>query len=34
MNYWPAMSTNLQETMDPLTAMVQDLAVTGGRTAT
>ena len=29
MNYWPAMSTNLQETMDPLTAMVQDLAVTG-----
>ncbi len=33
MNYWPAMSTNLQETMDPLTAMVQDLAVTGGRTA-
>jgi alpha-L-fucosidase 2 len=33
MNYWPAMSTNLQETMDPLTAMVQDLAVTGARTA-
>ena len=33
MNYWPAMSTNLEETMDPLTAMVQDLAVTGGRTA-
>ena len=33
MNYWPAMSTNLQETMAPLTAMVQDLAVTGGRTA-
>src|SRR4051812_22827977 len=33
MNYWPAMSTNLEETMDPLTAMVQDLAVTGARTA-
>jgi alpha-L-fucosidase 2 len=33
MNYWPALSTNLEETMDPLTAMVQDLAVTGARTA-
>jgi alpha-L-fucosidase 2 len=33
MNYWPALSTNLGETMDPLTAMVQDLAVTGARTA-
>jgi alpha-L-fucosidase 2 len=33
MNYWPALSTNLAETMDPLKAMVQDLAVTGARTA-
>jgi alpha-L-fucosidase 2 len=33
MNYWPALSTNLAETMDPLTAMVSDLTVTGGRTA-
>ena len=33
MNYWPALSTNLAETMDPLTAMVSDLAVTGARTA-
>jgi alpha-L-fucosidase 2 len=33
MNYWPALSTNLAETMDPLTALVQDLAVTGARTA-
>ena len=33
MNYWPALSTNLAETMEPLTAMVQDLAVTGARTA-
>jgi alpha-L-fucosidase 2 len=33
MNYWPALSTNLEEMMDPLTAMVQDLAVTGARTA-
>jgi alpha-L-fucosidase 2 len=33
MNYWPALSTNLAETMDPLTAMVSDLSVTGGRTA-
>ena len=33
MNYWPALSTNLEETMDPLTALVKDLAVTGARTA-
>jgi alpha-L-fucosidase 2 len=33
MNYWPALSTNLEETMDPLTALVRDLALTGGRTA-
>ena len=33
MNYWPALSTNLEETMDPLTALVQDLAITGARTA-
>jgi alpha-L-fucosidase 2 len=33
MNYWPALSTNLAETMDPLTAMVSDLSVSGGRTA-
>jgi alpha-L-fucosidase 2 len=33
MNYWPALSTNLEETMDPLTALVQDLSVTGARTA-
>jgi alpha-L-fucosidase 2 len=33
MNYWPALPTNLAETMDPLTAMVSDLSVTGARTA-
>jgi alpha-L-fucosidase 2 len=33
MNYWPALSTNLAETMDPLTALVRDLSVTGARTA-
>jgi alpha-L-fucosidase 2 len=33
MNYWPALSTNLAETMDPLTDMVSDLSVTGARTA-
>ena len=33
MNYWPALSTNLAETMDPLAAMVSDLSVTGARTA-
>jgi alpha-L-fucosidase 2 len=33
MNYWPALSTNLAETMDPLTSLVKDLSVTGARTA-
>jgi alpha-L-fucosidase 2 len=33
MNYWPALPTNLAETMDPLTTMVADLTVTGARTA-
>jgi len=33
MNYWPALPLNLSETMDPLTRMVEDLAVTGARTA-
>jgi alpha-L-fucosidase 2 len=33
MNYWPALSTNLAELMDPLKAMVSDLTVTGARTA-
>jgi len=33
MNYWPALSTNLAETMDPLTALVSDLTITGARTA-
>jgi alpha-L-fucosidase 2 len=33
MNYWPALSTNLAETMEPLTAMVSDLSITGARTA-
>ncbi len=33
MNYWPALSTNLAETMDPLTELVSDLSVTGARTA-
>jgi alpha-L-fucosidase 2 len=33
MNYWPALSANLEETMDPLTALVRDLAATGARTA-
>jgi alpha-L-fucosidase 2 len=33
MNYWPALSTNLAETMDPVTALVKDLSVTGARTA-
>ena len=33
MNYWPALSTNLEELMDPLTTLVQDLAITGARTA-
>ena len=33
MNYWPALSANLEETMEPLTALVKDLSVTGARTA-
>ncbi|HEX4998238.1 MAG TPA: glycoside hydrolase family 95 protein [Terriglobia bacterium] len=33
MNYWPALPLNLAETMDPLTRMVEDLSVTGARTA-
>ncbi|MBN8460363.1 MAG: glycoside hydrolase family 95 protein [Verrucomicrobia bacterium] len=33
MNYWPAESGNLAECVEPLVAMVEDLAVTGARTA-
>lgn len=33
MNYWPAEITNLSELSDPLTQMVQDLAVTGQNVA-
>jgi alpha-L-fucosidase 2 len=33
MNYWPAESGNLAECVEPLIAMVNDLAVTGARTA-
>jgi alpha-L-fucosidase 2 len=33
MNYWPAEPTNLAECVEPLVAMVRDLAVTGARTA-
>lgn len=33
MNYWPAESGNLAECVEPLIAMVQDLTVTGARTA-
>jgi alpha-L-fucosidase 2 len=33
MNYWPAETTNLGETMEPLLAMVLDLTKTGARTA-
>lgn len=33
MNYWPAEETNLAETVEPLTKMVMDLAITGARTA-
>ncbi len=33
MNYWPAESGNLAECVEPLIAMVNDLMVTGGRTA-
>jgi len=33
MNYWPAESGNLAECVEPLIAMVEELVVTGGRTA-
>jgi len=33
MNYWPAEPTNLAEFVQPLVAMVKDLAVSGARTA-
>ena len=33
MNYWPAESGNLAECVDPLIGMVEDLTVTGARTA-
>ncbi len=33
MNYWPAESGNLAECVEPLVAMVEDLTVTGARTA-
>jgi alpha-L-fucosidase 2 len=33
MNYWPAESGNLAECVEPLIGMVNDLTVTGGRTA-
>jgi alpha-L-fucosidase 2 len=33
MNYWPAEPTDLGECVEPLVAMVKDLAVTGARTA-
>lgn len=33
MNYWPADVGNLAECVDPLLAMVQDISVTGARTA-
>jgi len=33
MNYWPAESGNLAECVEPLVAMVNDLTVTGARTA-
>lgn len=33
MNYWPAESGNLAECVEPLIAMVEDLTITGGRTA-
>ncbi len=33
MNYWPAESGNLAECVEPLIKMVEDLTVTGGRTA-
>ncbi len=33
MNYWPAEPTNLAECVEPLFGMLEDLAVTGARTA-
>lgn len=33
MNYWPAEPTNLAECVEPLIAMVKDIAVTGAKTA-
>jgi alpha-L-fucosidase 2 len=33
MNYWPAEPTNLAECVQPLVAMIKDLAITGARTA-
>jgi alpha-L-fucosidase 2 len=33
MNYWPVDSTNVGECLEPLMSMVEDLVVTGGRTA-
>jgi alpha-L-fucosidase 2 len=33
MNYWPAEPANLAECVQPLVAMVKDLAITGARTA-
>jgi alpha-L-fucosidase 2 len=33
MNYWPAEPTALPETVEPLIALVKDIAVTGARTA-
>ena len=33
MNYWPAEPTGLSECVEPLVAMVKDLAITGARTA-
>jgi alpha-L-fucosidase 2 len=33
MNYWPAETTNLAECVQPLIAMVRELAITGARTA-
>jgi alpha-L-fucosidase 2 len=33
MNYWPASVGNLDECLDPLVALVEDLAVSGARTA-
>ncbi|MEU8280062.1 glycoside hydrolase N-terminal domain-containing protein [Microbispora bryophytorum] len=33
MNYWPANTTNLSECFEPVFGMIQDLTVTGARTA-